>query len=442
MSEAEELERAYRDSLVDLTVAKAHISSMTMIAEENKPYAGVLVAAIADHMMRCPPTQRLAVIYLIDSILKNAGPPYIALFSRHVYPCFMQAWETADSRSRERLQRLLNTWGPIFDGYGYERGYGGYGAGGYDGGGYERGYGGYDDGWGGYAGGGGYGGDAGYGQAGGDWGGGYQDGGAQGYGYDGQGCYQDQGGGQGGGWAPPQREAPPPQGAPGGVDASALMDQLVAAGVIGGDANAGTDVAGADGDWTPAAEDLQFDHDALKHGAKTDALRRLEGASAKHRGGILDRLFLRRGSREPHRIWFATVDTWIQATSMDVPARKVEDRGPEPPDPATCSVPVENAEGQTHCALSGEELEATWDDGEQKWVYRGALRLYGEDAEREGVPAGSVVLATCMTMGRKFTSLMNSPARSPSPPGIASPAMSPRRTEEADEPPEKRRKVE
>lgn len=56
------------------------------------------------------PSQKLPVIYLIDSICKNVGEPYIQLFARNIVSVFLDAYTLAELSTRRSFERLLQTW--------------------------------------------------------------------------------------------------------------------------------------------------------------------------------------------------------------------------------------------------------------------------------------------------------------------------------------------
>jgi len=58
-------------------------------------------------------------MYLMDSILKNIGEPYISLFSGNLTKLFGQTYNLVDSDTQMKFKRLVNTWknypkGPLF----------------------------------------------------------------------------------------------------------------------------------------------------------------------------------------------------------------------------------------------------------------------------------------------------------------------------------------
>lgn len=59
---------------------------------------------------QCPPAYVLPAFYLLDSICKNIGPPYLALFSRFIERAFLSAYHSVDPPTRTKLEELLGTW--------------------------------------------------------------------------------------------------------------------------------------------------------------------------------------------------------------------------------------------------------------------------------------------------------------------------------------------
>ena len=55
-------------------------------------------------------SQKLPVIYLVDSICKNVGEPYIQLFARNIASLFLESYTRAEVSTRRSFERLLQTW--------------------------------------------------------------------------------------------------------------------------------------------------------------------------------------------------------------------------------------------------------------------------------------------------------------------------------------------
>ncbi|CAJ0649429.1 3600_t:CDS:2, partial [Entrophospora sp. SA101] len=120
-----DLESVYQDylaSLQDLTFnSKPIITNLTIIAQENIPAAKAIAKSIEKQIHSCPPEHKLPVLYLLDSISKNVGGPFVHLFSRNLYNIFMETYNSVDQATKLKLEKVLVTWkaglngcGPIF----------------------------------------------------------------------------------------------------------------------------------------------------------------------------------------------------------------------------------------------------------------------------------------------------------------------------------------
>lgn len=59
---------------------------------------------------QCPPEFKLPAFYLLDSISKNIGPPYILLFARFIERLFLTAYHVVDPPTKIKFEELLGTW--------------------------------------------------------------------------------------------------------------------------------------------------------------------------------------------------------------------------------------------------------------------------------------------------------------------------------------------
>ncbi|KAI8928238.1 hypothetical protein BC831DRAFT_412011 [Entophlyctis helioformis] len=116
----ESVRQDYRASLADLTFnSKPIITSLTIIAQENIACASVIAQVIADQIRLAPPKQKIPVMYLMDSILKNIGGVYKDYFAKTLVATFTTAYASVDSSDKQRMQKLAGTWksypsGPLF----------------------------------------------------------------------------------------------------------------------------------------------------------------------------------------------------------------------------------------------------------------------------------------------------------------------------------------
>ncbi|MBN3313896.1 PCF11 protein, partial [Atractosteus spatula] len=107
--------REYQSSLEDLTFnSKPHINMLTILAEENLHFAKDIVAIIEAQIAKAPPSEKLPVLYLVDSIVKNVGREYLATFTKNLVHTFICVFEKVDENTRKSLFKLRSTWEEIF----------------------------------------------------------------------------------------------------------------------------------------------------------------------------------------------------------------------------------------------------------------------------------------------------------------------------------------
>lgn len=105
----------YDSFLNELTFnSKEVINRLTKIAGENVPSCNAIAHVIEQRILRMPAPAKLPFLYLLDSISKNIGSLYITRFQRSIVPCFNCAFMCATPAVRGSMERLLNTWPPIF----------------------------------------------------------------------------------------------------------------------------------------------------------------------------------------------------------------------------------------------------------------------------------------------------------------------------------------
>ncbi|KAF8980260.1 hypothetical protein BGZ46_004444 [Entomortierella lignicola] len=61
-------------------------------------------------MRSAPANQKLPILYLIDSIIKNVGGPYVNLFGRSIVNLFLEAYTVVDSAAKTSFEKVLGTW--------------------------------------------------------------------------------------------------------------------------------------------------------------------------------------------------------------------------------------------------------------------------------------------------------------------------------------------
>ena len=98
--------------------SKPIITSLTMLAGEiggSNPAAADAIAGVVEKRIRTSePKQKLTALYLLDSIAKNVGGHFLAIFAKNLPTLFADAYAIADQNTRKSLARLFNTWRAVF----------------------------------------------------------------------------------------------------------------------------------------------------------------------------------------------------------------------------------------------------------------------------------------------------------------------------------------
>lgn len=114
---AEEAALEYRQALDDLKDNnKMQINLMTILADDYNQYSQEIIRVIAQQIEKVVPAQKLAVMYVMDSILKNVtgSGNYKDHIEKVIHRLFVHVFETGDERTRLALHRLRQTWAGIF----------------------------------------------------------------------------------------------------------------------------------------------------------------------------------------------------------------------------------------------------------------------------------------------------------------------------------------
>eukprot|EP00116_Pleurobrachia_bachei_P010969 sb/3471231/ len=116
MKQAElDVKRDYIASLSDLkSTSKPLITTLSIVAGEYRKYGRTITDVIENHLMKAVPSHKLPCLYLVDSIIKNIGAPYIDLLSRCIVKMFVSAFTVGDESVRKLLFKLRCTWKDIF----------------------------------------------------------------------------------------------------------------------------------------------------------------------------------------------------------------------------------------------------------------------------------------------------------------------------------------
>ncbi|KRZ68380.1 Pre-mRNA cleavage complex 2 protein Pcf11, partial [Trichinella papuae] len=116
MTTEEDVISDYYTSLQELECnSKPHINMLTMLAEESQRFAPKIVQLVESHIQKVTTNQKLPVLYLIDSIVKNCpDTQYKELFSKNLINIFVHVFDQVDEKTRQALYRLRTTWPNIF----------------------------------------------------------------------------------------------------------------------------------------------------------------------------------------------------------------------------------------------------------------------------------------------------------------------------------------
>ncbi|KAL3880511.1 hypothetical protein ACJMK2_032745 [Sinanodonta woodiana] len=116
MSKPEDVIAVYQLALRDLReVMVAHIQFLTMMADEHIQYAAEIVHTIEAHIEKVKPREKLAAIYLIDSIVKDLPQSsYKSLFTKNIVRTFTSVFEKVNDKRRLALFAVRLSWVGVF----------------------------------------------------------------------------------------------------------------------------------------------------------------------------------------------------------------------------------------------------------------------------------------------------------------------------------------
>lgn len=118
MASEEEVREEYSASLSRLTTnMRPLIINLTELANEYKrPHARLIASLIEGRIRTVRTEQKMPALYLLDSIIKNHGDPYRAIFQPNLVSIFAVVFGANESPNvRMALHKLRNTWNSIFD---------------------------------------------------------------------------------------------------------------------------------------------------------------------------------------------------------------------------------------------------------------------------------------------------------------------------------------
>ncbi|EYB97769.1 hypothetical protein Y032_0137g2012 [Ancylostoma ceylanicum] len=95
---------------------KTQINLLTILAEDYQQYAAAIVDTIEKQIFTVPKQQKLPIMYVADSIMKNIGnSDYKELFAKIIVRLFLHVFLEGDEAVRSALYRLRQTWGDVFN---------------------------------------------------------------------------------------------------------------------------------------------------------------------------------------------------------------------------------------------------------------------------------------------------------------------------------------
>ena len=99
--------------LVERGASREVISLLTEVAKDflETGSTGDFVVSLVERRMRlAPPSQRLALFYLVDSILKNVGSHYIGRFQKILPSLFSETFLRVEKSVKDSMIRMHKTW--------------------------------------------------------------------------------------------------------------------------------------------------------------------------------------------------------------------------------------------------------------------------------------------------------------------------------------------
>lgn len=117
MSSAKEAAKEYKLTLDELVNNnKTQINLLTILAEDYQQHAAAIVETIEKQMYTVPKAQKLPIMYVADSIMKNIpNSDYKELFAKIIVRVFVHVFLEGDETVRGAMYRLRQTWGDIFN---------------------------------------------------------------------------------------------------------------------------------------------------------------------------------------------------------------------------------------------------------------------------------------------------------------------------------------
>lgn len=103
--------RDYSTRLAELTVnSRPIIQSLSMLAQDYSQYSSIVAQCLEAHIRKVPPWMKLPAFYLLDAITKNVFDPYAREFSSFVIQLFLETYNVVDQSTRGKMEEMLITW--------------------------------------------------------------------------------------------------------------------------------------------------------------------------------------------------------------------------------------------------------------------------------------------------------------------------------------------
>jgi hypothetical protein len=117
--ESKRVKNEFTQGLEKLTFnCKNTNTSLTEYARLRAAFAPGVVADLEEKIIAAPSGKKLPCLYLLDSIAKNVGSPYLSLFTPNLKALFLNSNESLrEEKLRNSFKRVLQTWRVVFPPY-------------------------------------------------------------------------------------------------------------------------------------------------------------------------------------------------------------------------------------------------------------------------------------------------------------------------------------
>ncbi|WVQ72591.1 hypothetical protein IAR50_002149 [Cryptococcus sp. DSM 104548] len=109
--------RQYADRLRALTFNSRPIiqdlSMLALAARDRNDWEGmqIVIEEIEMAVLRAPPTQKLPLLYLLDSVSKNVGPPYTTHLLPPIIPrLYIRTYREVDGVTKAKMEEMIGLW--------------------------------------------------------------------------------------------------------------------------------------------------------------------------------------------------------------------------------------------------------------------------------------------------------------------------------------------